>query len=661
VKAARQEVLALLVLVVVGLACYLNSFGNQFVWDDHPQVVNNRLLRSWTFAPRFFTTDSAEAYGVPGQPVVRFYRPLWLLLELAEYQVFGPVPFGFHVVNFLLHLANAVLLYVVLRELQLRRSLALLAAALFLCHPAHLETTTFIAGSVALLCQFNMLIALLAFLRFWFAKDGHRRSWAALTVSVVAYGLALLSKEIAVTLPVVLLAAALVLPPREKPRPGECVIAMLMYLLMTASYLTARACVLVHPLYSGKFPWADRPALALRALAGYIALAVAPVDLYPEKTVALAGLKWTLLTCAGAAAAAGLVAAAIWFWKRDARVTFGLAWFVAGYSLISNLVTVNPTFAERWLYWPLPGLLLAGAAAAQYFLDRNGSAGRGVLIGGWCVVAVFTGLTIAQNRVWHDNEVLSETTIRRGGATPLIRTGLALAYMDDGRFEEAETQLREALKIDPAMDTALWAMGACVAARGDVAGATNWFDRARTANPREMRTVASLAWAQEKLGDLTAAEQTLTVVYQRDHDPFIAVKLGNFLYRQSRLAEAERILRECLARDPDFAPAHNSLGTVLFREDHVDDAGAEFRQALRLDSWLAFAHANLAAIADRRGDLIGALQEYNNALTLDPHNAGFYRALATVLDRHGQTNAAARARQKASEIESKQPDIDLLP
>src|SRR5438093_11788250 len=102
------------VIVALGLLCYANSFPNEFVWDDNFQIVQNRLLRSWSFAPRFFISDCREAYGSPADPV-SFYRPLWLLSQLIDYQLWGPRPFGFHLTNFLLQVANALLLFALLR------------------------------------------------------------------------------------------------------------------------------------------------------------------------------------------------------------------------------------------------------------------------------------------------------------------------------------------------------------------------------------------------------------------------------------------------------------------------------------------------------------------------------------------------------------------
>ncbi len=659
-KSARRELLALAVLLGVGLICYANSFHNEFVWDDHLQVLNNRMLRSWSFATQFFTADAADAYGVSGQ-LVRFYRPLWLLSEMVEYQLFGPSPLGFHVVNFLLHLGNGLLVYFVFRTLLVRRPFALLAAALFLCHPAHLETTTFIAGTVGVLSEFFMLVALLEFLRFLDVRDPLRDHRVALVFSGVAYALALLSKEIAVTFPGVALLAGMLLPVRKELSPKRWGVALMAYGLITVGYLVVRHHVLAQAVYPARFSLPERGILALRALAGYVGLAIAPISLYPEKALEFTGLRWTLLTISGVLAAAGLITSGIWFWKRDRRVTFGLAWFAAGFSLISNVVTVKPTFADRWLYWPLPGLLLAAAAAVEFILHRKRSNGDGVLVTGWCVVTVFSVLTIFQNRVWHDDVTLFETTIRRGGDTPLIRTALALTYMDEGQFDRAETHLQAALRKNPTEDTALWAMGACLAAEGQYAAATNWYARAIDSNPREMRTVSSLALAQEQLGDRTGAYNTLQEAWTRTGSPFIGTKLANYLYRQDRLADAGRVLSQTLASHPDYAPAHNTLGTVLFREDRLDEADAEFKQALRLDPWLAFAHANLAAVANKRGDERAAIEQLDQALRFEPENAGFYRALAAILEQHGRTNEAAQVEQRAAELEAKYPAESQLP
>ncbi len=647
-KTLRQEIVPLIILLGVGLVCYANSFRNDFVWDDYQQIIYNPLLRSWASAPGFFTTDSIAAYGVTSSKDVKFYRPLWLLLGLGEYQAWGANALDFHLFNFLMHAVNGLLFYSILRVLSVRRSFALLAAALFLCHPALVETTAFIANDGTLLCVFFMLISTLGFLKF---LRGDNLGWMTLGISTVAYGLALLTKEIAVTLPGMLLGAALLLPGGRKRIGREWLTVAAAYGLITVTYLAVRSHVLMYAIYPSVFSWAKRGVLALRALAGYFGLAVAPVTLYPEKTVALSGLQGTLLTLAGATVVVGLIATAIWFWMKEARVALGLVWFAAGFSLVSNIVTVSPTFAERWLYWPLLGLLLAAAAWWEHATLNKQTKTLPVQVGGWLVVALFAVMTISQNRMWRNDVVLYETTIARGGDSVRMRSNLALAYLVDQDFNKAQTEFEEVLRRDPHSPIALRGMGRLLATEHQYAPAAHWLEQALAVEPGDGQASIWLAYVQEQLGNLHDAEQTLRAAMAQTITAAPSLKLADFLQRHGRLDEAGHILRDVLWTDPLNAAAHNSLGTVLFKKGDVAGAEEQFHLSLRYDRWMVDAHANLAAVAGARKDWAGALGQYQDALALSPSNADLYYAMGVMLTRSGDASAGSRALVRAAELD----------
>ncbi|HUI06361.1 MAG TPA: tetratricopeptide repeat protein [Verrucomicrobiae bacterium] len=660
-----QKFLPIIVIVLLGFACYGNALRNEFVWDDDFNVVHDRFLRSWTFLPRVFVTDVAEAYSPSGESVP-FYRPAYMVSLLVDYQLWGPRPFGFHLTNLLWHVVDGLLVYALLRTLKAHRQWALLGAAVFVCHPVNTETVAYVAGRSAEMCSGFMLASLLLILRLGSLEGSSRRfRWMFLGAALAAYALALLSKEVAVTFPAIVAAAGWLLRSRGARTSRTCWAVAGLSAVLALGYVLVRELVLTQTGFPAQFTVLERCSLALRALATTVALLVAPANLHHTRALPTTGWPATVLTAAGAILVAAGCLIGRWAYRREPRVSFGLLFFAVAFSLTSNLVPLNTTFGERWIGWPMVGLLISGSVGLENWTE--GKARRAAVLQslGWIAIAMFSMLTIAQNRVWHDDRTLYETLLERGSDAAEVRENLAFTYLDDGDYENARHQFEAVLERYPRNAPALRGMGILMARQKDYLAAREWLKRAHDADPADARTSIWLSSIQEHLGDVTQAEQTLRAAAALRHAALPTLQLAKFYYRHQRFNVAESVAREVLAADPMHAAVHNTLGMVLFRKGDLAGAERHFQLALRYDRWMADAHANLAAIADAQEDLAGALREYDAAIQLAPGNADYLYGLANVLARHGQTDRARQTLRHALEIdpgfEAAKKLLDQLP
>ncbi len=127
-------------LIFLGIVCFLvyaNSLGNGFVWDDRPLVTHNAFLPAWRNIPKLFTTNLFAGGSINSA----FYRPIQALTYMVEYHLWGKWAFGFHLTNVLLHLGNAMLLYLLVAPLATRRA-AVIASLFFVAHPLQTEAVT---------------------------------------------------------------------------------------------------------------------------------------------------------------------------------------------------------------------------------------------------------------------------------------------------------------------------------------------------------------------------------------------------------------------------------------------------------------------------------------------------------------------------------------
>src|SRR5712671_1639006 len=194
---AKEEREALTFLAFFLLAClpYANTLLGSFVYDDHYQVVENPYVHSFRYLPKIFSTSVWSFQGAQGQ--TNYFRPMMTFGYLLFYQIAGPLPFSFHLANIVLHALIVPLVFFILRRLSGER-IALVAAGLFALHPIHTESVAWIAGVTDLELAFFYLLAFLLYLRLEDPDSG----FGTRIAMCASFALALLSKEQAITLPV---------------------------------------------------------------------------------------------------------------------------------------------------------------------------------------------------------------------------------------------------------------------------------------------------------------------------------------------------------------------------------------------------------------------------------------------------------------------------
>ncbi len=191
--AGRPSLSAVTFVALLAVLPFVNSFGNNFAFDDGIAIVENPLIKSLRNVPTLLTSGYWEPYPRMG----KLYRPLVTISYAANYAMGGLRPFGYHLINLLLHLAVSLLVYRLALRLFRQPEGALVAAALFAVHPLHTEAVTGIVGRAELFAAAFFLLA------WWWDLEGRGRP-RYIVGSLAAFALALVSKEHAVALPGVL-------------------------------------------------------------------------------------------------------------------------------------------------------------------------------------------------------------------------------------------------------------------------------------------------------------------------------------------------------------------------------------------------------------------------------------------------------------------------
>jgi tetratricopeptide (TPR) repeat protein len=595
-------------LLLAGLTifAYRPAWNGGFIWDDDVYIVNNELLTAPDGLRRIWLSLDS-----PSQ-----YFPLVYTTFRIEHALWGLNPSGYHWVNLLLHVANALLVWRVLARLNVPG--AWLAGAIFALHPVQVESVAWITERKNVLMVFFFLLTLLAWLAF--IDQRTKRSWRFYALAVILYVLALSAKATACTLPAALF---LTLWLQKKPINSKRIFEILPFLVLGTGmgFLvmwweryhqgTSQAVLtFLSPI--------ERVLVASRAVWFYLSKLIWPSDLtfiYPRWDIVPTDLLDYVWLVAGIA----LCAAIYWLRRYVGRsVEVAAAFFVATLSPVLGFImlfTFRYTFvADHYQYLACIGPIALVSAGVISLADLVRQ--RRVIIFSAALFALTSlwALTWRQATMYGDIERLWRTTLARNPECWMAHTNLGLVLLEKGQVDEAIVHYRAALQMEPDWD-AEYDLGTALLSKGEVDEAIVHCEKAVTMQP---------------------------------NDPDAQVSLGSALLEKKRIDEAIMHYQKALAIRPDYVLARCGLGRALLEKGDLDTAIQQFRAALLIQPEHADCHTVLAVALDEKGQTAEAIQHYEKALEISPRSVAALTNLAWLLATC--SNGSLRDGSKAVEV-----------
>ena len=576
----RRAVLVSAALAAAVLAVYWRVLGHEFIGLDDPSfITSNPAVRngpSWGGLLWAFGNDHWS------------WHPLTWLSHQLDCRLFGLDPTGHHAGNLLLHIANTILLFAVLRQLTGSFWKSAAVAAVFALHPLRVESVAWAAERKGLLSTLFGLLAIGAYVRY------ARRPEVGRYVLVAAlFALCLLSKAMWVTLPFLLLILDF-WPLGRCERPGairRLVVEKLPLLLMSTavSILALRA-------DPESIPLSTRAANAVVSYSRYLEKTFWPFDLalpYPYPEV----WPWPriLLAIALVAAVSAFAVAGV---RRRPYVAVGWLWFCGTLVPVIGIVQSGvQSMADRFTYVPMIGILVALAWLGADRIPRGGIFRKLAVLGFAILLAGLAVRSHHQLGYWRDTVTLFSHVTRVTEENYRAQSILGAAFLEEGDMERAHLHYAEALRIGPDEPEAHLGMGNLLAVLGE-------HDRARS---------------HIKLAvDLDPG------------DPLARTGLGFLLLRTDRKA-AEAQYRAALELVPDHPVAHFHLGTLRALEGDDREAVAHLETALRADPSNREARLGLAMALLRLRRIDAAVERLSASLERDPEDLSFLLPLARLL------------------------------
>lgn len=425
-------------LLILGavLIAYLNSFLGLFQFDDFNVIVNDPAAHAW-----------------PGRlSDIRGIRPLLKLTYVLNWTS-GLGLFGFHLVNLVVHAANALLVYALVRQAGRHvlepvqaRGAALIGALLFALHPVHTEAVTYISGRSSSLMTFFYLSSLLAYNH---GREQGRKPGISV-VSPLLFAFAVMTKEAALTLPLALLLwEVCFVRPREPVR-----LALGRQCGHWAIWLAAVVVIAVNPPYRELIALTPHFETVLTQVHGvsYLLSHLVLIDslnIDPDLRM-LAAWTWTL--AGQAAALATALAAGLWGLRRRPWLGFGALWLFVQLLPTNTLVVRWDIANERQLYLAGVGLFIAAGIEIERLKALLSRRLVGAAIVMLCLVlGVFTFL---RNHDYSSHVGLWEDAARKSPEKARVHNNLGYFYSLAGEREKARQSYLRALELKPDYDLA---------------------------------------------------------------------------------------------------------------------------------------------------------------------------------------------------------------
>ncbi len=580
----------LLAALMVGMvvAAYWPALQAGFIWDDDDYVTENPLLHAPDGFERIWLSMDA-----PSQ-----YFPLVYSAFRIEYALWGLDPFGYHLVNVLLHAANALLLWRLLRRLEIAG--AWFAAAVFALHPVQVESVAWVSERKNVMSLFFSLASLLAWQRFVEPRSGSgRRSYAA---SLILYALALSSKGTACTLP----AAQLLLLWLR----GHSI--DLRRIAQVAPFFALGAAMGVVILYWERYhigtlgdrfsiSLAESFLIATRATWFYLGKLLWPTQLafsYPKFEIdpgdplqyvwALAGsaLLWTLW-CSRRTIGRAPLAAAIFYVATLSPLLGFIPLFTFWYTYVADhyqyAASIGPIAlvaagSARWL----AATTRRAAAGSPESPRRPGGPGslgglgrRASTCAAALVLLALGALVWNQSRIYESEETLWRDTIAKNPGSWMAHTNHGRYLLREERFEEAADAYARVFAIKPDAYRAHMGRAAALMNLAREREAEAHFEAALEAKPDLYSAHQALARLGWKRGERARAIAHYEAMIALDaENPAGHYLLGHALDAMGRRREAQIHYRNALALDPDHAEARRAVGRIEGLRARPPDGGS---------------------------------------------------------------------------------------
>ncbi len=599
-QSLNERMLTCWLLALVTCVVFWRVLGNDFInFDDNSYVSQNRWVQDGLSSASIQAAFSKSFNG--------HWHPLTTLSYMVDTAIFGNGAGGYHLTNLLLHVANAILLFLILLRMTGAHFPSAAAAMLFAIHPLHVEPVAWIASRKDVLSTFFLLLTIAAYL--WY---GQRRSARRMGLVVVCMLLGLLSKAMLVTMPVLLLILDYWPLRRYETCWGEgrharirrvlslvkeklslFAVSMIFAVITVATQATSGTMSKLDSLSVGA-----RIVNAVESYGVYLAKMVWPRGLAPfyphdgDYSLGLAFWFGVITLIAGTYISVRL-------FRRAPYLAMGWVWYVVSVLPVSGILQAGiQAYADRYTYVSLIGPFIAALWALDAIAARV-AWGPGIFrVAAIAAGAVLCVVSWRQTAHWKNDETLFSHTLAVTENNYVAHMILGNAYYEHGRVDDAIGEYNKGLAIQPLDASTHAAIALALTKKGEMDTAITHYETALTLDPEHVTARANL---------------------------------GALLLSEGRMDHAVVQFKQTLEDQPDYVMALNGLGLAYAGLGQYTEASATLQRGLDIAPRNKSLHADLGLVLAQDGKAEDARRHFERAVELDPGNADYHNKLAIVL------------------------------
>ncbi len=520
----------LLLIIILSFVVYLPVLNNGFVWDDEPYIITNQLLQVINLKDIF------------SQPIAGNYHPLTILVLAIEYQFFGLNETGYHVVNLLLHLINVILVFYAVFLLVNKLNVALVTALLFGIHPLHVESVAWISELKDMLYTLFFLASYIYYLKYM--KEKRNKNYI---IALMLFSLSLLSKAMAVSLPVVLLLTDIF---KGRKMSAKLLYEKLPFFLLSISFgivavYSQESEGAILDLYD--YTILQRIGFVCYGFLTYIYKLFLPLHLsafYPYPidigtSIPTHYYFYMFLVL-------GLFAYIIYSLRYSKKILFGVGFFIITVFLVLQLLPVgNAIMADRYSYIPSIGIFFLAGEAFNFLWNKKLKIISIILL---CVISIFFSVKTYQRcGVWKNEMTLWSDVINQYQIVPMAYLNRGKFLRDTERYDEMLSDFNNAIELKPDYYEAY-------INRGNVFRLIKRYDEA----------ILDFNKAIEFKSNSFEAYNNRGTVYMNER----------------KYIEASSDFNKAIELKQDYGMAYANLGIVMFNSGKNDSACIEFQNAI---------------------------------------------------------------------------------
>jgi tetratricopeptide (TPR) repeat protein len=459
----------ILAILILGLVVFGNGLFNGFIQDDGPQIVDNPAVHSLTNTLNFF---KGSTFYNGGTLTGQYYRPMQSLFYAILYFWAGANPFLYHLVQLLLHITNAILVFYILKH-YFKKELTFGLSLIFLVHPINSETVFYIANLQDVLALLFGLLAILILINYKKPKD--------LFVIGLFLLLSLLSKETGIVIAGIIILYAVLFNRKKAIQISAISLGVtFFYLILRLTTVGFTASPQSSPINS--LSLAERMLNAPSIMFFYLKTFVYPMDLASSYSWVIRTPNFENFWLPGILDILFLGVCGSYLFllfktkSRNFKIfLLFLGWFLLGIILHLQILPLDMTVAEHWFYFPIVGLLgMLGVVLNQIKVNHSIQIGLAILC---LLILTFSMRDIIRGFDWRDNLTLATHDIQDSNGSYDLENTIAFELLKQGKLDGAKIHAQKSVEIYPYI-TNLNTLGLIYLNQGDYANSKLAYTRA---------------------------------------------------------------------------------------------------------------------------------------------------------------------------------------